>query len=160
MNSDGRSQAEFEGGNLKMIDQYIHEGKSKCQNESKYIDGIVRDCSISSALAMDILQSCTKPSIYADGFMRYFITVLLSVLCKLGRFFVRFVTLELLSSYAHTRAKKLHMDGTRHNLNTKSLLDLKITKCQHDRGNGLLLSRNKALLQPTLTQIFVASSCY
>ena len=29
-----------------------------------YIDGLVQDCSISSALAMDILQSCTKPSIY------------------------------------------------------------------------------------------------
>ena len=33
-----------------------------------YIDGLVQDCSISSALAMEILQSCTKPSIwyYAD----------------------------------------------------------------------------------------------
>ena len=28
-----------------------------------YIDGLVQDCSISSALAMEILQSCTKPSI-------------------------------------------------------------------------------------------------
>ena len=27
------------------------------------IDGLVQDCSISSALAMEILQSCTKPSI-------------------------------------------------------------------------------------------------
>ena len=26
--------------------------------------GLVQDCSISSALAMEILQSCTKPSIY------------------------------------------------------------------------------------------------
>ena len=25
------------------------------------IDGLVQDCSISSALAMEILQSCTKP---------------------------------------------------------------------------------------------------
>ena len=25
-----------------------------------YIDGLVQDCSISSALAMEILQSCTK----------------------------------------------------------------------------------------------------
>ena len=29
-----------------------------------YIDGLVQDCSISSALAMEILQSCTEPSIY------------------------------------------------------------------------------------------------
>ena len=27
-----------------------------------YIDGFDQDCSISSALAMEILQSCTKPS--------------------------------------------------------------------------------------------------
>ena len=30
-----------------------------------YIDGLVHDCSISSALAIEILQSCTKPSIFA-----------------------------------------------------------------------------------------------
>ena len=30
------------------------------------IDGLVQDCSISSALAMEMLQSCTKPSIYAS----------------------------------------------------------------------------------------------
>ena len=29
-----------------------------------HIDGLVQDCSISSALAMEILQSCTKPSTY------------------------------------------------------------------------------------------------
>ena len=29
-----------------------------------YIDGLVQDCSISSALAMEILKSCIKPSIY------------------------------------------------------------------------------------------------
>ena len=28
-----------------------------------YIDGLAQDCSISSALVMDILRSCTKPSI-------------------------------------------------------------------------------------------------
>ena len=28
-----------------------------------YINGLVQDCSISSALAMEILQACTKPSI-------------------------------------------------------------------------------------------------
>ena len=30
-----------------------------------YIDGLVQDCSNSSALAMELLQSCAKPSIYA-----------------------------------------------------------------------------------------------
>ena len=30
------------------------------------MDGLVQDYSISSALAMDILQSCTKPSIEID----------------------------------------------------------------------------------------------
>ena len=28
------------------------------------IDGLVQDCSNSSALAVELLQSCTKPSIY------------------------------------------------------------------------------------------------
>ena len=30
-----------------------------------HIDGLVQDCSNSSALAMELLPSCTKPSIYA-----------------------------------------------------------------------------------------------
>ena len=30
---------------------------------SQYIDGLAQDCSNSSALAMELLQSCTKPSI-------------------------------------------------------------------------------------------------
>ena len=30
----------------------------------KHIDGLMQDCSISSSLAMEILQSFTKPSIY------------------------------------------------------------------------------------------------
>ena len=29
----------------------------------KYIDGLVQDCSNSSALAMELLQFCAKPSI-------------------------------------------------------------------------------------------------
>ena len=28
------------------------------------MDGLVQDCSISSVLAMELLQSCTKPSIW------------------------------------------------------------------------------------------------
>ena len=31
-----------------------------------YIDGLVQDCSNSSALAMELLQSCTNPLIYAS----------------------------------------------------------------------------------------------
>ena len=30
----------------------------------KYIHGLVQDCNNSSALAMELLQSCTKPLIY------------------------------------------------------------------------------------------------
>ena len=33
-------------------------------NTRKYINGIVQDCSISSVLAMEILQSSTKPLIF------------------------------------------------------------------------------------------------
>ena len=32
-----------------------------------YIDALVQDCSNSSALAMELLQCCTKPSIYDSG---------------------------------------------------------------------------------------------
>ena len=32
-----------------------------------HIDGLVQDCSISIANALEILQSCTKPSIYASS---------------------------------------------------------------------------------------------
>ena len=35
-----------------------------CPHLRVHIDGLVQDCSISSALAMEILQSCIKPSIY------------------------------------------------------------------------------------------------
>ena len=35
------------------------------------IDGLVQDCSISSALALEILQSCTKPSKYNHQSQRY-----------------------------------------------------------------------------------------
>ena len=31
--------------------------------DNRYVDGLVQDFSNSSALAMEILQSCTKPSI-------------------------------------------------------------------------------------------------
>ena len=37
--------------------------KSAREAEYEYIDWLLQDCSISSALAMEILQSCTKASI-------------------------------------------------------------------------------------------------
>ena len=37
----------------------INKTKQKLKPQ---IDGLVRDCSNSSALAMELLQSCTKPS--------------------------------------------------------------------------------------------------
>ena len=35
----------------------------KRMHSKMYIDGLVQDCSISIANALEILQSCTKPSI-------------------------------------------------------------------------------------------------
>ena len=35
-----------------------------CKYKNHDIDGLVQDCSMFSALAMEILQSCTKPSIW------------------------------------------------------------------------------------------------
>ena len=35
-----------------------------------YIDGLVQDCSISSALGMEILQPCTKPLMYASPVLK------------------------------------------------------------------------------------------
>ena len=34
-----------------------------CENGLYHIDGLVQDCSVTSALAMEIMQSCIKPSI-------------------------------------------------------------------------------------------------
>ena len=44
---------------------FLAYGQSKYA--ASYIDALVQDCSISSALAMEILQSCTKPSICDCG---------------------------------------------------------------------------------------------
>ena len=38
----------------------------------KYIDGLVQDCSISVADALEIMQSCTKPSTCISTFGRYY----------------------------------------------------------------------------------------
>ena len=37
----------------------------KWKSDDAYLDGLVQDCSNSIANALDLLQSCTKPSIYA-----------------------------------------------------------------------------------------------
>ena len=37
----------------------------RCGEEQQHINDLVQDCSISSALAMEILQSCSKPSIFS-----------------------------------------------------------------------------------------------
>ena len=42
---------------------------------SVYINGLVYDCSNSSALAMDLLQSCTKPSIYKANIVAVYIFI-------------------------------------------------------------------------------------
>ena len=39
--------------------------QSKATAKMEYIDGLVQDCSISSAYALEILQSCTNPAIYS-----------------------------------------------------------------------------------------------
>ena len=43
----------------KMRDQYDYD-----------LDGLVQDCSISIANAMEILQSCTKPTIWSSDILR------------------------------------------------------------------------------------------
>ena len=40
--------------------------------QAHHIDGLVQDCSNSSALAMELLQSCTKPSIYSIVYRKIF----------------------------------------------------------------------------------------
>ena len=42
---------------------HVQTRQTSSQMGMAYFDGLVQDCSISSALAMEILQSCTKPSI-------------------------------------------------------------------------------------------------
>ena len=42
---------------------------------SKHVDGLVQDNSASSALAMEILQSCTKPSMWSSVSIEGFSTV-------------------------------------------------------------------------------------
>ena len=46
------------------MDKYINE---------LHIDGLAQDCSNSSALARDLLQSCAEPSNYAFGITNKFL---------------------------------------------------------------------------------------
>ena len=51
-------------GNIALFFQAKHLPQNiSCHIRDLHIDGLVQDCSISSALAKEILQSCTKPSI-------------------------------------------------------------------------------------------------
>ena len=57
-----------------IIKQYFGLGWITCNSSSRpsdaiivvHIEGLAQDCSNSSALAMELPQSCTKPSIYAS----------------------------------------------------------------------------------------------
>ena len=69
--------------------KFVLIGSSSNINET-YIDGLVQDCSNSIANALELLQSCTKPSIYSPNIMDallqqlqflYFIRVLYSETC-------------------------------------------------------------------------------
>ena len=46
--------------------KYFHRSDQKWCRVAHNIGGLVQDCSNSSALAMELLQSCTKPSMYIE----------------------------------------------------------------------------------------------
>ena len=49
----------YRGANRSVCTYFL----DMCTNRVNHFDGLVQDCSNSSALAMELLQSCTKPSI-------------------------------------------------------------------------------------------------
>ena len=52
---------------VKMLAYYILRGSALFWNSLRFhvhVDGLVQDCGNSSALAMELLQSCTKPLMY------------------------------------------------------------------------------------------------
>ena len=49
----------------------VHSFVHKWYFSQVYNDGLVQDCSICSALAMEILQSCTKPSIKCSAIIKW-----------------------------------------------------------------------------------------
>ena len=52
----------------------------------RHVDGLVQDCSNSSALAMELLQSCTKPSMSCIQLINSFLWQLAHPLLKYGQF--------------------------------------------------------------------------
>ena len=54
---------QLEAKMLKLMNTNDTHPIEKSINSWEYISGLVQDCGISSALALEILQFCTKPSI-------------------------------------------------------------------------------------------------
>ena len=54
-----------------MKPNYPHT-QSYCNETLSNIDGLVQDCSNSIANALELLQSCTKPSMYNDIYVPAF----------------------------------------------------------------------------------------
>ena len=80
-----------------------------CYNETQicrilYIDGFAQDCSISIALAMEILQSCTEPSIYFCPL--YQLLCIAGIILNLGMGFTyerrHYCAMPSLIGWAHT----------------------------------------------------------
>ena len=59
---------------ILLYPSYIRYSKGK---QRSHIDGLVQDCGNSSALAVKLPQSCTKPSIWGWTFCQWFINLLL-----------------------------------------------------------------------------------
>ena len=55
------------------------------------IKGLVQDCSISSALAMEILQSCTKPSLCSQGWFVKLGSISICLTLQTESFLVSFI---------------------------------------------------------------------
>ena len=60
------------------------------------IDGLVQDCSNSSALAMELLQCCTKPSIYTSHHMKHVHSFTFALFCCSYKTIFYIENLELL----------------------------------------------------------------
>ena len=79
-----------------------------------YFDGLAQDCSKSSELAIELLQPCTKPSIYFSGFFSYLIFGF--SLPEVGKLFHINFTFNIVSLFARTNqptADQLSKRGSR-----------------------------------------------
>ena len=75
-----------------------------------YIDGSVQDCSIFSALAMEILQSCTKPSISPMGWSNFRIVDLTLALLKVFmRYENTFAFISIIFQQRHCTADEIFL---------------------------------------------------